>query len=234
MLIIGHRGAAGLKPENTIASLRAGMKADADMIEFDIRLTKDNILVLAHDFHTLRSHKTVNLIHSSTLSELRKRAAGSDRPIVTFEEALNETFGKIMLNVELKHKGSGQRALEVLRGKYIKKASDWDLLLFSSFSVRELRRVRKLAPKAHLALLQSFNPFLFIAVQRQLQLDAVGFHRLYIQNFALEVAKKAKLFTYAYTVNRPAGALRLAQLGIDGVVTDYPDKMREYLDKAQQ
>lgn len=232
MLIIGHRGAAGLKPENTIASLRAGIAADADMIEFDIRLTKDGIAVLAHDFHTMRSHKSAHLISRSTLSELRKRAAGTDRPIVTLEEALRECFGKVMLNIELKHKGCGQVAVELLKAKFIKKTSDWDLLLFSSFSPRELRCVRKLAPKAHLAMLHSYNPFLFIAFQRQLQLDAVGFHRLYIQDIAIEIAKKAKIFTYAYTVNRPGGALRLAQAGIDGVVTDYPNKIRTALNKA--
>ena len=231
MLIIGHRGAAGLKPENTIASLRAAIAADADMIEFDIRLTKDNVLILAHDFHTLRSHGNAHLIRTSTLSELRKRTAGSDRPIVTFEEALRETFGKIMLNIELKQRGTARLALELLEEKFIKRKSDWDLFLFSAFSVRELRRARNLAPKVRLALLQSFNPFLFIAVQRQLQLDAVGFHRLYVQEFALEIAQKAGIFTYAYTVNRPAAAERLANLGIDGVVTDYPDRMRKALKK---
>jgi glycerophosphoryl diester phosphodiesterase len=232
MLIIGHRGAAGLKPENTIASLRAGIEAGADMIEFDVRMTKDNVLVLAHDFHTLRSHKSAHLITKSTLSELRKRTAGTDRPIVTLEEALRETFGKVMLNIEVKQKGVGKLVVDTLTEKFIKKVSDWDLFLLSSFSVRELRRIRAVAPKVHLGLLQSFNPFMFIAVQRKLQLDAVGFHRLYIQDFALEIAKKAKLFTYAYTVNRPAGALRLAQMGIDGIVTDYPDKMRAVATKT--
>lgn len=226
MLIIGHRGAAGLKPENTIASLRAGIDAGADIVEFDVRLTKDKVLILAHDFHTLRSHKQPYLVSNSTLSELRKRAAGTDKPIVTFEEALHECFGKVMLSIELKHKGCGVVALEVLK-KFIKKSQDWDLFFFSSFSPRELKRVRAAAPKAHLALLQSFNPFLFMAVQRQLKLDAVGFHRLYIQDFALRVAKKADLLTYAYTVNRPAAAERLARLGIDAVVTDYPNKMKK-------
>jgi glycerophosphoryl diester phosphodiesterase len=228
MLIIGHRGAAGLKPENTIASLRAAMEADADIIEFDIRLTKDAIPVLAHDFHTVRSHHKTSLISRSTLSELRKRTAGTEKPIVTLDEALKECFGKVMLNIELKHRGCGAAALSVLK-KYIKKASDWDALLFSSFSINELRRTRRLAPKAHLALLHNNNPFTFVAFHRHLKLAAVGFHRLHINYLALEIAKRAGLFTYAYTVNRVGGAQQLAGRGIDGVVTDYPDRMRESL-----
>lgn len=228
MLIIGHRGAAGLKPENTIASLRAAMAADADIIEFDIRLTRDNIPVLAHDFHTVRSHHSARLISRSTLSELRKRTAGTEKPIVTLDEAFKECFGKVMLNVELKHRGCGAAALTVLK-KYIKRASDWDAVIFSSFSTNELRRVRKLAPKSHLALLHNSNPFTFVAFHRHLKLAAVGFHRLHMNYLALEIAKRAGLFSYAYTVNRVGAAEQLARQGIDGVVTDYPDKMRESL-----
>lgn len=233
MLIIGHRGAAGLKPENTIASLRAAMDAGVDIVEFDIRLTKDCIPVLAHDFHTVRSHRSTHLISRSTLQELRKRTAGTEKPIVTLDEALKECFGKVMLNIELKHQACGEAALAVLK-KYIKRSSDWDAVLFSSFSPSELRRVRKQAPKAHLALLHNYNPFTFVAFHRQLRLTAVGFHRLHINYFALEIAKRAKLFTYAYTVNRAGGAELLARQGIDGVVTDYPNKMREALQHLEK
>lgn len=229
MLIIGHRGAAGLKPENTIASIRAALQADVDIVEFDIRLTKDGIPVLAHDFHTVRSHRSTSLIGRKTLSELRKRTAGTDKPIVTLDEALKECFGKVMVNIELKHKGCGAAALEILKKKYIKKVTDWDLFFFSSFSTAELHRVRRLAPKAHLALLHNYNPFTFIAFHKRLGLTAVGFHRLHINYFALEIAKRAGLFTYAYTVNRVGGAAILARQGIDGVVTDYPDQMRTAL-----
>lgn len=228
MLIIGHRGAAGLKPENTVASLRAAMAAGADIIEFDIRLTRDNIPVLAHDFHTVRSHRRTHLISRLTLDELRKRTAGSEKPIVTLDEALKECFGKVMLNVELKHWGCAVEAVQVVK-KYIRRASDWDKLIFSSFSVNELRRIRKLAPKSHIAMLHNSNPFTFVAFHRHLRLTAVGFHRLHVNYLALEIAKRSGIFTYAYTVNRAGAAWRLAERGIDGIVTDYPDKMRESL-----
>ncbi len=83
--------------------------------------------------------------------------------------------------------------------------------------------VRELAPHAQIALLHYLNPVLFIRHMRRLQLNAVGFHRLNINKFALDVAKRLGLFTYAYTVNRPDAVLRLARRGIDAVVTDRPD-----------
>ena len=93
----------------------------------------------------------------------------------------------------------------------------------------ELVRVRRMAKRANLALLHSRNPFIFIAYHRFTKFTAVGFHRLYINKFALEIAHKAKLFTYVYTVNRPTSIAHLAEQGIDGIVTNYPDKFNDAL-----
>ncbi|HEX6462317.1 MAG TPA: glycerophosphodiester phosphodiesterase [Candidatus Saccharimonadales bacterium] len=232
MLVMGHRGAAGLKPENTIAALRAGIEAGADIIEFDIRLTKDKVPVLNHDFHLVRTHGSMSLINMLTLEELQKRTAGSDHPIVTLDAALKECAGKVFLNIEFKQSRSFQATLPVLQ-KYITKKSDWKNYLFSAFSPAELLRIRKLVPEAQLSLLHRYNPFLFVRHMRKLKLAAVGFHRLNINDFALNVAKRLGMFTYAYTVNRPEAAVRLAQRGLDGIITDRPDVMSKALAKLK-
>jgi glycerophosphoryl diester phosphodiesterase len=228
MLVIGHRGAAGLAPENTLEALRAGMEAGADMLEFDVRLTKDKIPVLVHDFHALRTHKSASIISRHTFADLQKH---TDTPIVKLVDVLDEFFGKILLNIELKGRGTGKVVANILKKRYIKKPGDWDNLLISSYRASELWAIRRTSKAANLALLHSENPFIFIAYQRHLQLTAVGFHRLYLNPFALEIAKRAGLFTYAYTVNRPGSPAVLAREGIDGVVTDRPDVILEDLEK---
>jgi len=229
MLIIGHRGAAGLAPENTLEALRAGVEAGADILEFDIRLTKDSIPVLSHDFHTARTHKKPTIISRHTLKELQQKTA--ENPIVTLDEVLQEFYGKILLNIELKSRGSGKVAVELLQEKYIFRSSDWDNVLFSSFKGSELWSIRKISTSANLALLHDQNPFMFIAYQRKLHLTAVGFHRLYLNEFALQIAKKSGLFCYVYTVNRPHAAILMEQRGIDGIVTNYPHSIMEKLQK---
>src|SRR5688572_28324101 len=102
MLVIGHRGAGGEKPENTIAALRSGIAAGAEMLEFDVRVTRDHVPILGHDFHMLRTNRKIDFIARHTLAELTKRTAGSEHPTVTFESALKETFGKVLLNIEVK------------------------------------------------------------------------------------------------------------------------------------
>lgn len=220
MLIIGHRGAAGLARENSPEALRAGLDAGADMLEFDVRLTKDDVPVVVHDFHTFRTHHQLSIISQCTFDELRK--VTKESPIAPLTDILDEFFGVIILNIELKARGSGRVVAELIKNKYVSSTKDWDAVLFSSFKGAELTGVRHVSRKANLSLLHSINPFLFIAFHRKLQLTAVGFHRLYIDPLALAIAKKSKLFVYAYTVNRPHTALLLAQQGIDGIVTDNP------------
>ncbi len=233
MLVIGHRGAAGLAPENSMEAMRTGLKAGADALEFDVRLTKDKIPVLTHDFHTLRTHRDTSIISHHTLKELQKRT--QKQPIVPLTDVLDAFFGVVLLNIELKGRGTGKAVAELIKKRYIKKPkSDWDNILFSSFRGTELSAIRSVSKAANLSLLHSENPFIFIAFHRRLQLAAVGFHRLYLNRFALEIAKRAGLFVYAYTVNRPHSARLLAEQGIDGIVTDRPniilDEIKKYAD----
>jgi glycerophosphoryl diester phosphodiesterase len=229
MLVIGHRGAAGLARENSMEALRAGLEAGADILEFDVRLTKDKVAVVVHDFHTLRTHHDTSIIARQTLEELQNRT--KDQPIISLAQVLDEFFGVILLNIELKGRGTGKVVANLIKDKYIHSPKDWDNILLSSFKGNELTAVRRESSHANLALLHSENPFLFIAYHRKLQLSAVGFHRLYINRFALEIAKRAHLFIYAYTVNRPHTALMLAQQHIDGIVTDNPDTILSEIKK---
>lgn len=232
MLVIGHRGAAGLARENSLEALRAGADAGADILEFDVRLTKDKIPVVVHDFHTLRTHKDPSIISRLTLEELKKRT--EKLPITPLSQVLDEFFGIIILNIELKGRGTGKVVAELLANNYATSSKLWDNVLISSFRGSELQVVRGISEYANLALLHSENPFLFIAYQRRLRLTAVGFHRLYISRFAIEIAKRAKLFVYAYTVNRPHTAFMLAQQGIDGVVTDRPNEILKEIERNEK
>lgn len=227
MLVIGHRGAAGLAPENTIEAIAAGIAAGADMIEIDIRLTKDGKLVVIHDARLLRTHAHHESIANITYAQLADLT--KDKPAPLLSEVLDQFFGVTLLNIEIKSRGAGVKLVRLLKKDYIKRVSDWDNVIISSFMGYELVRVRRMAKKANLALLHSRNPFIFIAYHRFIKFTAVGFHRLYLNKFALEIAHKAKLFTYVYTVNRPSSMAHLAEQGIDGVVTNYPDKFNAAL-----
>ena len=223
MLIIGHRGASGLAPENSLEAFEAGQKADADILEFDVRLTKDKIPVVIHDRHVNHADTSKTVISRTTLAGLK--AKGHNPEIITLETLLDQFFGKIMLNIELKSFGSGRVVMDLLAERYIQQPDDWDAVIISSFSWNELIAARRMSKRANLGLLQSTNPFAFLVLHRQLELTAIGFHRLHVNRFALAIAKRARIFTFAYTVNRADTAEKLAERGLDGIVTDYPDRI---------
>jgi glycerophosphoryl diester phosphodiesterase len=231
MLIIGHRGAAGDQLENTYASLQAGIEADADLIEFDVRLTKDKVPVLVHDPNLWRTHRIPYFVNRITYPEIKKRTARSKYPVLSFEDALKNFSGQIMLNLHVK-RGSAKVMLPILQ-KYIKRPKDWDMFLISSFFVRDLAYIRKRAPQAQLGLLHLSSPLTFLRADRKLSLAAVGFHRLHINSFVITIAKRMGLLVYVYTVNRPEAAERLQAQGVDAIVTDHPHQMREHFTKLE-
>jgi glycerophosphoryl diester phosphodiesterase len=222
MLVIGHRGAAGLAPENSLKAIKAGILAGADMIEVDVRLTKDRRIVAIHDSRLTRTHRHREAISGLTYDQLQQLT--KDNPVPLLETILDRYFGKILLNIEVKSRGCSDELVTLLKSRYITKAKDWDKCIISSFKGTELSRIRKLAPHANLAMLHNENPFIFIAYQRSVKFTAVGFHRLYLNPFALEIAKRSGLFIYAYTVDRVGALSLLESQGVEGVVTNYPDK----------
>lgn len=221
MLIIGHRGAAGLAPENTLASIRAGIQAGVDILELDIYMTRDRVTVLLDDNILQKTHELQAPVRTFSFEQLKSLHADSSP--IKLETILDRYFGAILINLELKSIGSGKVVTELLKNRLDAKPFLWDNIILSSHKPTELIDARQSSKYANLALLHELNSFAYLRYHRSLQFTAIGFHRLHINKLALEIAKKAGIFTYAYTVNRPEAAKRLEELGIDGVVTDRPD-----------
>lgn len=224
MLLIGHRGAPSEEAENTIASFQRALDDGASMLEMDVRVTKDNVPIVIHDATLYRTHRLRHTVSQHTLEELQ--AVTTDKPIPTLEAVCDAFFGKAILNIEIKGRHTGEVIAKLVKDRYITKPSDWDNVFFSSFKVAELRATRRISKRTNLALLHNRNPFIFIAYHRWLNFSAVGFHRLYTNPLATDVAKRLGIFTYAYTVNRPQAAKRLYEQGIDGIVTDNPARLQ--------
>ena len=104
--IIGHRGARGLEPENTIRSFQKALELGVDYIECDVHLTKDGHIVLIHD-HTLdRTTNETGDVNDYTFEEIRKLDAGKGKKIPTLQELLDLVRGKVKIHIELKDTGA--------------------------------------------------------------------------------------------------------------------------------
>lgn len=226
MLLIGHRGAAALAPENTLEAFESGVRAGADMLEFDVQRTKDGELLVVHDATLFRTHKKATIVRWSSYRNIQ-RATENGHKIATLKEVLDMYFGRIFLNLEIKNSHVARHVMIFIKNNYITQASDWDMILLSSFKPRELVTARKLSANASLALVHNKNPFTFMLYYRRLHLSAVGFHYRRFPSLARMIAARLELFTYVYTVNNSDDAVWAQNMKIDAIVTDNPLSLRD-------
>lgn len=225
MQIIGHRGARGLAPMNTKAAIKAALKAGVDWVEFDVRRTKDNKVVLMHDSHTARVALRPRRISRTNYSKLAAAKTYSKESIATITEAFAAIGGKAKINVEIKSKGCAETIVDHIE-RMVKAGAPYNHFLISSFNVERLREVHRLNAQIPLALLHGIHPGKFLKV-RALRLSAVGFWRKRLPKKIIEQAKIRHLPVYVYTVNKPKLAEQLAAKGVDRIVTDRPDLMQQ-------
>jgi len=229
MQIMGHRGAAGLAPENTIAAIVAGIEAGADWIEFDVRRTQDGHIVLVHDRTTGRIAKRRLTVHKTPKDELQALEMKRGGTIPTLEEAIGIIGKRAKVNIEIKSPDCVPQVVELLQ-KYIKNGYPSSHFLISSFSPAVLRAAYQLDKKLHYSLLQIW-PVRFRWL-RSVKLSAVGFYHISaLTPFIVALAKRKGLYTYAYTVNSIEEAKQLKRMGIDGIVTNLPNKFDELREK---
>lgn len=225
MQIIGHRGARGLAPMNTKASIKAALAAGVDWVEFDVRLTKDGTVVLAHDASTLRVSLRPRVIARTPYAKLRKARMYRKEPIASLTEAFTTVGAKAKMVIEIKSKGCAEAVVDHIE-RMVKAGANYDRFLVSSFRPERLREIHRLNDRVPIALLHGLHPLTFLKL-RALRLSAVGFWRRRVPKKAVHQAEVRGLAVYVYTVNSVRDAKRLEKLGVERIVTDRPDKFQE-------
>ncbi len=227
--IIAHRGASGTCPENTLAAFRRATAVGADMIELDVQLTRDGHMVVIHDLLLDRTTNGSGPVATHTLAEIAALDAGSwfgaafaGERVPTLAEVLATT--PLPVNVELKAPvapGLEARALDVVRD-----ASALARVVFSSFEVEALERLRGLAPAAELAVFLEAAAALPMALR---VVQRVGARAVHVRKDAgtravLAAVRDAGLAARVWTVNAPEEFTRLVADGADAIFTDFPER----------
>jgi glycerophosphoryl diester phosphodiesterase len=231
VLVIAHRGASGNAPENTMAAFRKAVALGATFIETDLQLSRDAHFVAIHDATVNRTTNGQGAVHDMTLAELRKLDAGSwfgsefaGERIPTLEEILE--FSKkndVVFYLEIKPGGSwgGEHALIGA----LRESGEIPRAVVISFDAPIVMSLRKIEPTLMTGLLydgQIENP-LEKAV-------AIGARQLAVRGdlvtpVMLAEARKKDLQVVCWTVNHSAHMRMLAAAGVDGIMSDYPDRL---------
>lgn len=200
---IGHRGAMGHAPENTPASFEKAIELGCDEVETDVWIAPDGRLVISHDRPT-------------------------DGAVLTLDEVLDRCRGRVGVNVELKSEGDEARAAATgkrVAGRLAERA-DPDTYL-SSFWWNALDAARAAAPAIRRAFLFADSPdrAALIASARSLGLWALHPNRAYVTPELVDAAHAAGLQVNAWTVNDPPEIAAFAALGVDGIISDWPERV---------
>lgn len=212
---IAHRGASGYLPENTIEAFLKAVKLGADMVEMDIHQTKKGSLIVTHDYPI----KKTALVNKPSLKDVIAALARK----------------KIRLNIEIKH---GYRRYPHIEEKVLtllKKAGILRRSFISSFELYCVERLRLLNKDVSLGIIfkdTNYKQALKKAVS--LNIDVLVTNKEFVSPSKVSEVHRVGLKLYAYTVNKISLMQRLISMSIDGIYTDYPDRLKKLLRRRMQ
>ena len=220
VLRIGHRGAAGHAPENTLAAIQKGITLGVDFVEIDVRRTADGVLMVLHDETVNRTTNGKGRIDRLCLRDIEKLNAGNGEHIPTLEEVLKVAAGATGLMLELKITGAAQQTVEAVH-----EAGFREPVIYASFLHDELKHVRTVDPEASLMLL--FGGLSRVPVSRAVKYGAtyVGLRHDRATRPLVNSFHRADLLVFVYTADTPSDIQHALSLDVDGVISNFPDRI---------
>lgn len=215
VLNIGHRGAAGLEPENTLRSFRRAAAEGADAVELDLRLTRDKRLVVMHDATVNRTTNGSGSVAEMTLNDLKRLDAGVGERVPTFEQVLEVT--DLTIYAELKVVGAAGPLAAFLRHRKLA-----ERVIPISFQPEALSQIRQSLPRLPVGLVLS-GPLPDSTSALRVGADLVSPEAVHLDAALVESCRREGLRVTTWTVNEPEEMRRVLKLGVDGIVTDRPD-----------
>ncbi|MFT8871776.1 MAG: glycerophosphodiester phosphodiesterase [Sporolactobacillus sp.] len=243
--IIAHRGSKSNRPENTIAAFKEAMRVGSDGIELDVHLTKDQKVVVIHDDKVNRTTNGKGQVKNFTLEELKQLDAGSwfspkygEERIPTLIEVLNLLADyRGLLNIEFKTDRNIYPGIEARVFQLVKQYRPDDAVVYSSFNHESLIRMKQIDPEAETALLlweRLADPWRYTeqtGASAQHLWEASAFSETTAQLHAHNIKVRA------WTVNKPKNMHIGFNVGVDALITDYPEvaiDLRRSFEKQQQ
>ncbi|MCF6241585.1 MAG: hypothetical protein L3J74_09600 [Bacteroidales bacterium] len=246
--VTGHRGAAGLAPENTLAAIKAGLEQNVNRIEIDVHQTKDKQIVVLHDPSIDRTTSGKGLVKDMTFREIRKYSAGSwfdekfeSEKIPTLDEVMLLINGKATLVIEIKafdnyYQGIEKRVIDIIHKH---KANNW--VAVCSFDDSVLVKIHELDKKIvlHKLFILKF-PFLKLFNDGKLRIvdfqyydfvDEFSVYYPFANRRLIDKVHSLNKKINVWTVDDTTKINRLINLGIDGIITNHPENLNKKMNK---
>ncbi|AEM69996.1 glycerophosphoryl diester phosphodiesterase [Allomuricauda ruestringensis DSM 13258] len=224
-LVIGHRGAMGHETENTLASVQKAMDLGVDMIEIDVFKIDSGEIVVFHDETVDRLANSSGNIEEYNIVQLRQLTLDSGHKIPMLQDVLKKINNQVALNIELKGAGTADKVNHIVNYYIEKEGWSPENFVISSFKWDELKAMRAKNKDIKIAVLTSKDPLEAIEVAKELKAVAINpnYKTLTQENTAKIQAEGLKVYTW--TVNEPEDIQKMTEFGVDGIITNYPERV---------
>lgn len=232
-LVLAHRGANNVSPENTLPAFRKAVELGADGVELDVQRTADDALVIFHDERLERTTNGSGRVTEHTLAEIRALDAGAwfgnewaGEHVPTLDEVFDALPENAVVNVELKRQAWRSDGLERAFVAWLAQRTRRQTVLVSSFNPALLWRLRRTLP--HLPLGFLYGPEkprwpCRLWMRSAFPFDALHPHDSLVTPQLVDWAHRRGLRVHVWTVNDPERARELAGMEVDAIITDVPD-----------
>lgn len=220
---VGHRGAKGLAPENTLLAIQKALDLGVDGIEIDVHLVQGKIVVI-HDDRLDRTTNGKGLLAAQSFEYLRSLDAGQGQHIPILEEVIELIDQKCWLNIEFKCRGLTVPTIEIIK-KFLRRGWSQESFLISSFDHRELQSLKQLSPALRIGALVYGVPLENAKFASDLGAYSLHASSKFLDSEFVADAHKRGLKVYVYTVNERDQFEIVKSLNVDAVFSDYPDQI---------
>lgn len=220
-LVIAHRGDSSRALENSLESFRLALSIPVDMIEFDIRKSRDNNLYVMHDEETGRTADSNIDIERSLSDDIARVRLKNGEPIPNLNDVLFLVAGKVGLNIEIKSEGAG-----ALTAAHIVGRGYPGRLMISSFKEREIIDAKRVMPNVTVAgIFDAFAPS-EVSVYKAKGCHVISLNRKTVSKELITSCHNNNIAVYVWTVDQEGEAEQLVSWGVDGIYSNNPGMLR--------
>ena len=225
MLNIGHRGAKGYEPENTLLSFQKAIDIGVDGIELDVHLSSDGAIMVIHDETLDRTTNGKGFVNELSLQELKTFQIEKENTIPTLIEVFDLVNKRCFINIELKGKVTSKPVINLIEHYVEEKNWNYGHFIISSFNWSALQEVRKWNAKIPIGVLTHTDLDLAIAFAKFIKAETIHsyFHLLTKENTKKMQNEGFKVF--AWTVNETEDIQKIKSFHVNGIISDFPDRI---------
>lgn len=222
---IGHRGACGHAPENTLLSMRKALELGVHGFEFDIQMSKDGEPVVIHDETLERTTSGKGNVSDYTWQELQQFEAGKGEKIPTLRNVLDMVDKRCRLFIELKAPGSEAAVADILKHYVEQMGWTYEQLYICAFDHLQIAAIKKFDPGFRTCALIAGIPVTLAAIASEAGAWSINPNIHHINKALVEDAHRRNLKVLTWTANTPAQIAKAKSLGVDGIFSDFPEKI---------